>query len=332
MKKAFRYKFLLLLVSLLLITFRAPLLTRATSTNKDDKLEERFRYLYDNDPEFKGAVNKIRETLSKAGQLSEEEWGNIRLLFNIVAMKLVGKVPNDAEFAELRRLAKEERVSEAVREKLEQLPTPTTATVDSNAWLPALYQPTMDINNGNGLICTYSRLFDETVYDYVLPGYYIIEVTYIFADEDHPNPIIDWWWDAFRMTFYGRIKDIETFFIVVNKATSSIVRLSFIYVYLWWGTVPPEVREWAPIYSGSNTWSQEAHFWAKVSTGITYYIGNHPKIYVNTWNHAMAECDNNPSLTKTVFATFTSTEGNREVAENMHSSIVYWDEWLEESP
>ena len=43
------------------------------------------------------------------------------------------------------------------------------------------------------------------------------EVTVVFLDEDHPNPIVDLIYDIFRFFRYGHVKDVETFFISENE-------------------------------------------------------------------------------------------------------------------
>jgi len=87
----------------------------------------------------------------------------------------------------------------------------------------------------------------------------------------------------------------------------------------------------APSYSGSATWDTAAHERAKIYSFST--TGTHPIIYVNTWNHAMGENDNNPFMADTAFSTWLNpVDGSRMNAENDYSSRYYWDETVEESP
>lgn len=233
-----------------------------------------------------------------------------------------------------------------MRKKLGLLKKSSTSSTSSSLatqYLPAIYQPTVDIEgttgfeDNNDLIYVYYWVHDEYIYSYYLPGYYVIEVTLVFRDEDHPNPEKDLWYDVYRLSIYLRIEDIETFFIVINKQTGETTRLSFIGLYLWINLDQPPVY-FAPIYSSSTTFFNEdgAHERAKI-TSFVVVDGEHPVIYINTWNHAMAEFDNNPDLSKIYIKTWAGdvplVMGTRLNAENgITGENLYIIEDLEEVP
>lgn len=136
-------------------------------------------------------------------------------------------------------------------------------------------QPTVDITGGIGI--------DDGWWPYAINGnndliqvelsestyYYTYTLTY--EDEDHPNPDLDALYDLYRLINYGRIEDIETFWIY--KPTNQIF-----FVEIW---------------SNDKTFA--------------YPIGQHgnanfpvrSSIYIAVWNHAMDIDDDNPSLAKT---------------------------------
>lgn len=182
----------------------------------------------------------------------------IKKLFNAVLKKLDGIELNDKDFETLKNIIEKERPKIIAYEYYkERINLSTLASSDiAYEYLPKLYQPTSDISNGNGLLRTYAKVFDEDIYGYYLPEKYIIEVTYVFSDEDYPNPFLDWLYDRFREIAWGRIEDIETFFIVVDKSTGEIDRLSFIDLQLLQVTGQYFIV-WVnvdPCYSGSSTW------------------------------------------------------------------------------
>ena len=202
----------------------------------------------------------------------------------------------------------------------------TVSSSIASAYLPRLYQPVIDINNGNGLIDTYVKVFDEKIYGYSLPGKYIIEVTSVFADEDHPDPTMDKLYDAYRLVSWGRIEDLETFFIVVDKTTGKSERLSFIELWMIRFYPPSQIQpvKIQPCYSGDETWDATfgPHFRAKITSFSKYY--QHPILYVNVWNHALGEKDNNQGMSKSRYDTWYSySSGSRKDAENDYN-ILYW--------
>ncbi len=157
----------------------------------------------------------------------------------------------------------------------------------------------------------------------------------MFADEDHPNSILDRMYDALRLATWGRIEDLETFFIVVDKQTWASERLSFIELWMYYEYYGDYYSvDIEPCYSGDETWNAfiGPHLRAKITTFMKYY--QHPILYVNVWNHAIGEEDNNPSIAKTKHDTWLNyTTGSRMDAENDYNTQYLWvEEGIYESP
>ena len=97
-----------------------------------------------------------------------------------------------------------------------------------------------------------------------------VKYTLTFTDEDHPIPWIDSWYDDIRMDVYGRITDIETFYVDDDQ-------IEFI-----------------------GVWSDEQTFYKLIPLHYTSEMSFQNTVYVsNTWNHMMSTEDTNPSMWKT---------------------------------
>ncbi|WP_456329466.1 hypothetical protein [Archaeoglobus sp.] len=156
----------ILLVLVMVVSVACPV--TATSIS-DTKLKEvKFRQLYKGDKEFKKSVDQIRKILTK-DKLSDEDWKEFERLFNAVLKKLDCIELSDEEFKVLKKTIEKERLKLKAYEYYAQAEVLSTATSITVAYdyLPKLYQPTSDINNGNGLIKTYAKVFDENVYGYL---------------------------------------------------------------------------------------------------------------------------------------------------------------------
>lgn len=111
------------------------------------------------------------------------------------------------------------------------------------------------------------------------------EITLVFEDGVlRKNAIFDFIYRLFRRAFYRRTKDIETFYI------------------------HPKIESFRfpGIYSGDDTLFDGSTHYDKGKEGniqhrkIKYYFQdqNHPIVFVNTSNHALAPHDNNHDLWK----------------------------------
>lgn len=139
-------------------------------------------------------------------------------------------------------------------------------------------QVTVDINGGSG--------YDDAGKYYNVNGnndlYQVkaeytatwIRYTLYFKDEDHPDPITDAVYDAWRWLYYGRIEDIESF------------------------TVENNTINFNGIWDNDKTYAEPIgqHGNKTRSYGTTVYVSN-------VWNHAMDRYDNNPSMGKTTWYT-----------------------------
>ena len=97
-----------------------------------------------------------------------------------------------------------------------------------------------------------------------------VKYTLTFTDEDHPIPWIDSWYDDVRMDVYGRITDIETFYVDDDQ-------IEFI-----------------------GVWSDEQTFYKLIPLHYTSEMSFQNTVYVsNTWSHMMSTEDTNPSMWKT---------------------------------
>ena len=96
-----------------------------------------------------------------------------------------------------------------------------------------------------------------------------VKYTLSFHDEDHPNPWLDDWYDQYRLDAYGRIHDIEEFY----------VHSGGIYIPSAWSN-GQDFFTWTPTHYGTT-----------MSHSTTIYVSN-------TWNHQMDITDENPGMPK----------------------------------
>ncbi|MDH3677383.1 MAG: hypothetical protein OEQ12_03685 [Nitrosopumilus sp.] len=123
----------------------------------------------------------------------------------------------------------------------------------------------------------------------------MFEITLVFNNEVlRRHRRLNNFYEDFRKVVYGRKKDIETFHIIVKN-------------------LEPKYFKFVGIHSGNdNIESDTTHedkwwqFWKKFERPIKFYYANtnHPKIFVNTSNHALAGKDNNPHLWKWEYVTW----------------------------
>jgi hypothetical protein len=162
--------------------------------------------------------------------------------------------------------------------------------------IPIISQVTDDTIN-NGLIAIY---YGERTPEG--DGVYLQEITLVFKDEHlRQHKYLDGIYRLIRRILYGRIIDIETFYVHVTGDKADYCLFPKIYsgnnniqtdnVHL--DTKPPYpkhlITKWANGTDGSD-----------LIYGDTFdYL--FPYIYVNTSNHAMATYDTNPDLHKTLY-------------------------------
>lgn len=130
-----------------------------------------------------------------------------------------------------------------------------------------------------------------------------ISVTVVFKDEDHPWCLVDNLYDAYRYFKYGRVEDIETFYLLLND-DGSIKGVEF-----------------PGVFSGSHKFedTKDLHGSAVFESGEISFIYGRPIIYVNTWNHMFGI---NPSFDTTeeiMLYRYPHSTGSREDAEKKYS-------------
>ena len=140
-------------------------------------------------------------------------------------------------------------------------------------YFPNIYQLQCDIDapKNNGLVkvgYSVKESKDEAKIEYNL----------VFKDEDHPWPWVDAKYDAQRKKDYGRIEDIETFYITVDLKDNSIKEIDFSYksIGTWYGKQSYDVL-----------WPAHVNkFFEKddISNNFEFSEG-HMNLYLATWNH-----------------------------------------------
>ncbi len=93
------------------------------------------------------------------------------------------------------------------------------------------------------------------------------QVTVVFKDEDHPNPFIDFIYDVYRYFKWGRIQDIESFYIKDD------------YIFF------PD--DYASVTSFFET--ENLHTRAEIPLEKFKEFSKRKIIYINTWNHMFSE-------------------------------------------
>jgi len=143
--------------------------------------------------------------------------------------------------------------------------------------------PTFDMDNP--IIEVYAQVSEEGT-----------EVTVIFLDEDHPNPIVDFIYDIFRFFKYGRVKDVETFFIFENE------------VYF------------PGVYASTTSFFETENLHHTKRVGIENFeiYDGETIIYVNTWNHMFCEKPL-PGIPYVPVVVNSFLIGSREDVEKIHS-------------
>jgi hypothetical protein len=158
---------------------------------------------------------------------------------------------------------------------------------DEKGILPAVYQPAIDKleNFVREIHCSKGSDEDNRIF---------IEVSIMFNNEQlRRHRIVNGLYEKFRLFFYGRKIDIETFriYLVAEKFSDNYFTFERIYSGAF-GIEEDSIHEDIKSPPPSR----------KISS---YYMDHfHPVVFINTSNHAMAENDNNPSLWKWEYQPF----------------------------
>ena len=128
-------------------------------------------------------------------------------------------------------------------------------------------------------------------------------ITVVFRDEDHPDPIADPLYDAYRRVHYGGVRDIETLEYRYRDAARP-------------QGLPVTIR-FPSTYSRKQVFGEKRvkHHTADIPIAKFRLIDGRPVVYVNTWNHLFAETNTNPKLTLLTIRDYPLREGSRQDAE-----------------
>jgi len=150
-----------------------------------------------------------------------------------------------------------------------------------------------------------------------------VEVTLVFNNEElRKHKILNNIYERVRLVKYGRLKDIESFVILLDSDGNNVNGLRF-----------------TNIYSGNNNLEEDTIHGDPEENlpphRVKYYANDykHPIIFVNTSNHAMAEHDTNPDLWKWEYVPwvedrpFISGKKSREEVNKYYKSYV--DKYVE---
>uniref|UniRef100_A0A7C4BAE2 Uncharacterized protein n=1 Tax=Thermofilum pendens TaxID=2269 RepID=A0A7C4BAE2_THEPE len=257
-------------------------------------LEERFRELYSSDTAFRSAVDELRAMVLDPQVPFDRE--RALQLFNTILGRLGLPAMDPVHFG----------YGKAVAGRAEELPEPVECLVPRELRLVVM-QPKPDVDAGNGL---------ERVYacEYEVGGKRVVEVTLVFRNERSPSGTLqDAWYEAWRLVAWGRSRDIETFFLVLEGGRVYADFSGFALVL----RDTMGLRLVKGIGSGAKTFGESAHEEERVEVPGLDLI-----IYVNTYNHALGLRDNNPGVEK---ARFMFTPGNIDVGRRMHAENEYSD-------
>ncbi len=266
-------------------------------------LKELFDQLYREDEEFRDLVSEIRKMVLDPGSVFDSELA--LTLFNRILAKL-GLPPTTPAYLRPRKTV-------LVRAR-EPIPRPPRCITKPSLPEIVVLQPLIDVERGNALTQVYAC-------QYFRGGHRVTEVTLVFGDEDRPpsGSKLDVWYDAWRLVSWGRIRDLETFYIV-EKEGAYEVDFTGLQLIL---KETLGVRKIPPIGSGKRRFHEPGHeYEVEVVKGETITI------YVNTWNHALSTVDTNPGLEKLSFRLedVGFRVGSRVRAENDNSDIKYISE------
>ncbi len=319
--------YLLFLVAFTILVFISLLFSPALrdfregdlATLKDSrKLKEKFLFLYQTDPQFRESVDRLREMLFDP--LEEFNKTEAWILFNLILEKMgLPKI-------ELEDFRYGRGGLTPSPEPPPELKPCCENCVDVDEIIDAIVIPVKDLEEGNGLEAIYVCAHRDVFYGFFMPKKVILEVTLVFSDEDSPFKDIEY--DLWRLIAWGRVEDIETFFIIIDEETGDVEKVSFKGLVIKMKDWPSE-RRILPIGSRIAPYTSSAH------DLIIFESAEKPlTIYVNTWNHALSLNDNNLLLAKRSYSLeeIEVRIGRRIDAENDYSMLKYSSQRVQSPP
>lgn len=158
--------------------------------------------------------------------------------------------------------------------------------------LPVFSMPEFD--SRNGIIEVFTDFSEQNL---------LLEVTVVFADEDHPCALLDFLYDAYRFFRYGRVEDIETFYVRYNSDGQIIV------------------IDFPGVFSGDHSFTdtKDLHGSAVLMIQFITFLEDRPIVFVNTWNHMFGVMPSFDRATEILFLDYVLTDGKRIDAERKYS-------------
>jgi len=167
--------------------------------------------------------------------------------------------------------------------------------------LPIIYQPAMDTMK-NFIRQIHIHPCKEKPNEY--------EVTIVFNNEElREHVLLNGIYEELRKHLFGRTKDVETFRIILDKETPK--KFAFTGIYSDGEDLVAD-----DVHGDKQRWW---HFGRIKKRPIKSYFSTrlHPKIFVNTSNHAMAGHDNNPRLWKWEYLTWEEGDKNPIIIDDL---------------
>jgi hypothetical protein len=187
--------------------------------------------------------------------------------------------------------------------------------VQDDRMIPVIYQPSVDAlkNFVREVHCAKGHTNPD--------GSYEMEVSLLFNNERlRQHGILNSIYEPFRRLVYGRVMDLESFKILVGKDPESD-RFTFEGIYS-----NEEAMNADSIHGDKTPPPAPEH-------NIKYYFidRNHPVVFVNTSNHAMAEHDANNRIWKWEYIPWIEdapiklgSKNRREIEQSFKSPLKFW--------
>ncbi|OAA30996.1 hypothetical protein AT15_08450 [Kosmotoga arenicorallina S304] len=158
--------------------------------------------------------------------------------------------------------------------------------------LPVFSSPDFDLKNGIVEVF-YEKQNDELK----------LSITVVFRDEDFPCFLVNIAYDVYRYFKYGRVEDIETFYLNLYPD----------------GTV--KGVEFPGVFSANHKFkdTKDLHGSAKFTADEMDFINGRPVIYINTWNHMFGIKPSFDTGKEKLFFDYPVSQGNRLEAERKYS-------------
>lgn len=176
---------------------------------------------------------------------------------------------------------------------LERVATPLSSASEA-APLPIFVVPQCDASNSIVAVFVHRRSKKT------------LSLSVVFADEDHPWPLVDQGYDVYRWSAFKRVMDVETLVYRGLRAQRAPANI--------------DLRD---VYSGEQSFevSRPKHLDKVVAWSAFTFEGERPVIFVNTWNHMFGETTTNPGLPVTYVRDYPLYEGSRADVERFFEAV-----------